>query len=154
MKCNKCGETDLSKFSPSRLKRGSGYCNHCASNCTKQWRENNLEKWCAYHRNYQRKWMAEHPGVNNKNCKKWYDNHSDKHYEWRLKYVQEDPQRHRAQTYANKKIKDRQVCSIEGCFELGERHHEDYSKPYEITWLCRKHHKELHKKVKEIALVV
>ena len=36
----------------------------------------------------------------------------------------------------------RQLCSIEGCFELGERHHEDYSKPLDIVWLCRKHHRE------------
>jgi hypothetical protein len=24
-------------------------------------------------------------------------------------------------------------------------HHENYSKPKEITWLCREHHKQLHK---------
>ncbi len=37
-----------------------------------------------------------------------------------------------------------QVCSIKGCKEIGERHHEDYSKPKEIIWLCRKHHKPLY----------
>lgn len=27
-----------------------------------------------------------------------------------------------------------------------EAHHNDYAKPYDITWLCRKHHCELHRK--------
>jgi hypothetical protein len=34
-----------------------------------------------------------------------------------------------------------QPCSVDGCTETGERHHEDYSKPTEIVWLCRTHHR-------------
>lgn len=30
------------------------------------------------------------------------------------------------------------------CPSIGEAHHEDYSKPLNITWLCRKHHSEHH----------
>lgn len=37
-----------------------------------------------------------------------------------------------------------QPCSILGCPNKAERHHPDYSKPREIVWLCRKHHKEEH----------
>jgi hypothetical protein len=32
----------------------------------------------------------------------------------------------------------RQKCKI--CDEPGQVHHEDYSKPLEVIWLCRKHH--------------
>lgn len=25
-----------------------------------------------------------------------------------------------------------------------EKHHEDYDKPFDVVWLCREHHLELH----------
>lgn len=34
-------------------------------------------------------------------------------------------------------------CSICG-LPKAEAHHEDYSKPLDVIWLCRKHHKKLH----------
>lgn len=40
------------------------------------------------------------------------------------------------------KIK-RMPCEVCGNVK-SEGHHSDYTKPYEVKWLCRKHHKELH----------
>lgn len=37
-------------------------------------------------------------------------------------------------------------CEICGD-EKSEGHHEDYSKPLEVIWLCRKHHLEHHNKL-------
>jgi predicted ABC-class ATPase len=31
-------------------------------------------------------------------------------------------------------------CSVKGCNNKSQMHHDDYSKPLKITWLCRKHH--------------
>lgn len=36
-----------------------------------------------------------------------------------------------------------QPCAVCGN-EKVEMHHADYSKPLEVTWLCRKHHGEVH----------
>jgi hypothetical protein len=33
-----------------------------------------------------------------------------------------------------------EICDIPNA----HAHHEDYSKPFEVRWLCRKHHRELH----------
>ncbi|EYD75853.1 hypothetical protein Rumeso_02635 [Rubellimicrobium mesophilum DSM 19309] len=36
-----------------------------------------------------------------------------------------------------------QPCSV--CGEAkAEAHHDDYSRPLDVTWLCRRHHKQLH----------
>lgn len=37
-----------------------------------------------------------------------------------------------------------QPCEVKGCKEETQKHHDDYSKPLEVRWLCRKHHLELH----------
>jgi hypothetical protein len=36
-----------------------------------------------------------------------------------------------------------QPCETCGA-EKAEAHHEDYSRPGEVRWLCRKHHRQLH----------
>lgn len=35
------------------------------------------------------------------------------------------------------------------CGEIGEGHHEDYSKPLDVIWLCRLHHRQHHLKIIE-----
>lgn len=32
------------------------------------------------------------------------------------------------------------------CGEVGEAHHEDYNKPLDVTWLCKLHHAERHRR--------
>jgi len=43
------------------------------------------------------------------------------------------------------KIK-REPCSVRGEINKVEAHHEDYTQPLNITWLCRKHHVVKRKK--------
>jgi len=42
---------------------------------------------------------------------------------------------------------ERRPCEVCGDIK-SESHHEDYDKPLEVNWLCRKHHIELHKRKK------
>ena len=37
---------------------------------------------------------------------------------------------------------ERQACVV--CGEPAQMHHEDYSKPLDVMWLCRAHHLALH----------
>lgn len=41
----------------------------------------------------------------------------------------------------------RQPCEVCGA-EPTEAHHDDYDKPLEVRWLCRKHHREYHKQLR------
>jgi hypothetical protein len=40
----------------------------------------------------------------------------------------------------------KKTCEHKGCsIKKTEAHHEDYSKPLEVTWLCKKHHGSVHR---------
>jgi hypothetical protein len=45
----------------------------------------------------------------------------------------------------------RQSCERCGTDKNVHAHHEDYSRPLEVMWLCQPHHKERHKELKEFA---
>lgn len=150
MECIKCGEIDKCNFYSSSLKYGDYRCKKCVNLANQRWRENHIE----YFREYVRKYMHNHPELNNRCFDKWYSQHADIHYKRRLAYARANPQRHNAQSLAFAHYPDTQTCEVEECFELGERHHDDYNKPLEIRWLCRKHHKELHRKFQLVEQVV
>ena len=40
-------------------------------------------------------------------------------------------------------------CSVCGETKV-EAHHEDYSKPKDVVWLCRKHHRDRHPKFRRV----
>jgi hypothetical protein len=64
--------------------------------------------------------------------------------QWRFN----NPERVKAQRLVfsalRNKTLERKPCEICGC-EKVEAHHEDYSKPLEINWLCKPHHVEADK---------
>lgn len=35
-------------------------------------------------------------------------------------------------------------CEVDGCEGKSHAHHDDYSKPLEVRWLCQKHHEKQH----------
>jgi len=36
------------------------------------------------------------------------------------------------------------------CGKVGHGHHEDYSKPLDVIWLCGEHHKERHEEISRV----
>jgi hypothetical protein len=50
-----------------------------------------------------------------------------------------------ARYIASYRITEKQPCSICGA-PKAEKHHKNYDAPLDVVWLCRKHHKEQHKK--------
>jgi hypothetical protein len=60
--------------------------------------------------------------------------------------------RHRAKHLAHKAVQTavargkmlRGACEICGAQD-SHAHHEDYSKPLEVRWLCKSHHEQMHK---------
>lgn len=95
----------------------------------REWREKNREKIREYKRIYNSTYRKEHGYTNEK------------------KWIKENPIKSSAERkaqYAKKKgtliPKPCELClSTEVVM-----HHDDYSKPLEVRWVCRKHHREIH----------
>ena len=117
---------------------------------TKKWQQENKEKVKIYNKIY-------------------YKNLTNKQYENALKRKREFEKTQKGRESAKKyrqgqkwiarytfrnairdgKIEKKDVCSFCMSKERVEGHHADYSKPLEITWVCRKCHSALHKALKE-----
>ena len=74
-------------------------------------------------------------------------NRQDEKYlkEWRSKY----PKKYKAHNIVNNNIRSgnlhKEPCEICGS-EKTVAHHDDYSKPLNVRWLCQPHHKQWHAK--------
>lgn len=78
----------------------------------------------------------------NKTMRKWRKTHP---------MTPEQQRKNNCSSYANTylgrgKIKKPEKCECCNISPAQQMHHEDYDKPLEIIWLCKKCHKELHKK--------
>lgn len=69
----------------------------------------------------------------------------------RLKYRRfklDHPDRYAAKVALKREVKARRIISLP-CWECGglktEAHHPVYSLPLDVVWLCRKHHRQLHR---------
>lgn len=120
------------------------------------------------------KWKKKYPHVRCKDCekvikRKYYIKNKEKLCEYTKKYRLADPERAKRiaeKVYANsdkRKVKARAIlnCKIrygkiikpENCEVCKEKqklqaHHDDYDKPLEVKWLCRRCHDLLHRKLK------
>ena len=80
-------------------------------------------------------------GANNPN---WKGGISKNHYHYKLIQRERYPEHEKARMITYRAIRSgkikREPCEICG-LEKVHAHHDDYSKPLKIRWLCRKHHR-------------
>jgi hypothetical protein len=97
-----------------------------------EWRENNKEKDAA-------------------SKKRWHDANKEKvtAYSKIADGIGQRRDRRKVQNKTRVAIRrghlERQPCEVCGTTEDIHAHHDDYSKPLEVRWLCRTHHIEHHK---------
>ena len=85
-------------------------------------------------------------GANNPN---WKGGRSKNNYYYRLRQKERFPERVEARDIVTRAIRSGKIkkepCSVCGV-QYSQAHHEDYSKPLEIIWLCPEHHRARHYK--------
>jgi hypothetical protein len=121
-KCKKCGEEkEESTFYKSR--------NDCKECVKKMVRANRLAK-IDYYREYDRARGNRQPSSYLKD------------------YRERNPNKYRAHNIVNNSIRDGKLfaepCCVCGSTVSVHAHHDDYSKPLNVRWLCAAHHKQWH----------
>lgn len=105
--------------------------------------------------------------VSNKNCRECYrlrdmvryskrkntDKLKDRSKRNYLRYVAKNPEKAKAHQLLNHAVKQgnikKQPCEKCGATYRIHGHHDDYSKPLDVVWLCAKHHIERHQQLKK-----
>lgn len=127
--------------------QGRKYCSRC-----KRTKDDGVERFRAQYR-YTTADGTEKTSWYCRDCKKDNnDEYYDKDYfrEYLKNYDGYDPKKQRAHTKVYRAIKSGELERPDECQNCGrsdrriEGHHEDYSKPLDVTWLCTPCHADLH----------
>jgi ribosomal protein S27AE len=131
--CFKCNQVKpLSEFY-AHPQMADGHLNKCKECNKADVRQNYVAKRLAYAAYYQ----AREQTARRKEQVRRYAENSRKL----------SPEKYAAHTAVGNAVLDgrlkRQPCEVCGA-EKVEAHHDDYSKPLDVRWLCFKHHREVH----------
>lgn len=129
-KCFKCGEVfSLNEFyRHSQMKDGHlNKCKSCSKSDSTENRNKNIDRIREYDRRRGNRQGKDY-------CKK---------------YREKTPNKYKAHNIVNNAIRDGKLFK-ESCNECGSSdrvhaHHDDYSKPLNIRWLCSAHHSQWHR---------
>ncbi len=95
-----------------------------------------------HYRNYNRKfladWRKENPDKK-PHSKEYLDA-----YRKRPEVIRKEKVRMVTTKFIRTGILKRDNCEMTGCTIIGEAHHDDYDKPLDIRWLCKRHHEDYH----------
>jgi len=147
-KCSKCGaEKDESMFSKGKRYKDGLFCQckECCSKRFKTWRSKNKERESERFKQYR----ADNAEYEAARKRKYTKEHLPEINEHNRKRREECPERHKAHAAVRRAVESsklwRQPCEVCGWL-FTHAHHDDYSKPLEVRWLCPQHHSEVHKK--------
>ena len=77
----------------------------------------------------------------------WRNNNHGRDVELKKAWIERNPEKRAAHIKVNNAVKNgklvKKTCEVCGS-EKVHAHHDDYSKPFDVRWLCPIHHAEVH----------
>lgn len=153
--CFKCGQQKpISGFHRHpQMKDGRlNKCKECARRDAVLCRQKNLESVREHDR---RRGQLEHrKAANRVRYLKRISTKAGRKKEWEQhrQWIERNRQKRNVHIVVNNAVKRGLICP-QPCYSCGtqetEAHHEDYSKPFEITWLCKPCHGRRHREINE-----
>lgn len=115
-------------------------CTKANTDYNYDYRQRNIVKLRQYKKKYNKKWRKENGYHNEINSKKRY------------------PKKEAARSVLKYAVKKglilRGACEIPGCKSTKTHgHHDDYSKPLAVRWLCPLHHTEVHRNMRKRVII-
>lgn len=146
MKCKICNQQkNNSEFYYVPRFKDVSTCKDCFKSRVSRYREDNLERIKAYDRDRGR--SPKRLALQRELGRKFRAERVKYGIAWR----ERNPEKRAAHIFVGNAIRDgrliKGVCEVCRSKKV-EAHHEDYAKPLEVKWLCKKHHAEIHRKYK------
>lgn len=138
---------------------------------TRKWRENNLQREkenCKKYaknnkeklKNYHKKWCENNSDKIALISKKWRENNKEKIQEKNKNYREREKElrtqkeniiKHRARSSLKARVYRGKIVRPNYCVQCNKEcipdgHHYDYSKPFDVKWLCKECHGKEHRK--------
>lgn len=148
--CFKCKEIKKLNDYYKHSKMKDGHLNKYKECCKKD-TSLNYRKNINHYRQYDRCRLDDEKRIkrNRENCKRLRRERPEKITKYNKRYREKYKERYKCNNALNNAIRDGNV-KREPCIECGnsnsQAHHEDYSKPLNVIWLCQTHHKLRHRK--------
>ena len=148
-KCFKCGAskplTDFYKHK-GNSDGHSGKCKECTKADNKRNREAKLDYYREYDRN--RHWSdPDRRAYNHAQSAAWRKKNPERHAELTKAWAKRNPEKRSAHIKVGNAISSgkliKGVCEVCGSSNV-HAHHDDYSKPLDVRWLCTEHHSAEH----------
>lgn len=142
--CSGCGETKPASDFYVLVRRGKpslrARCKPCFYQQCSNWAVSNREK----QREIARRYRAEKPDLIRSTKERWTKANAERIKSRDVAMRKANPEKERAHWTVGNALRYgklvKKPCEICGSARYVDAHHDDYSKPLDVRWLCRSHH--------------
>lgn len=152
--CTEC-KAEKTKADFYKHKAGAGgLCSKCKE-CIKEAVKINRKKNHEYYKEYDKKRYQEDPRIRVRHKRYWVtDAGKNSMNKSRQKWDMNNPEKKKAGSKVANAIRSGRLTKPKECQTCGnkgriEGHHEDYSKPFDVMWLCNLCHTKIHREANQ-----